>query len=79
MFISRRIIAVVKAGAASPGFCGDNGICISGGSGTSGGCGGCSPELPEIEKVQCGEYGVALVEPILLKLQKFVFNLVPLW
>jgi hypothetical protein len=29
-------------------------------------------------KLSCGGYGVALVEPILLKLQKLVFNLVPI-
>jgi hypothetical protein len=29
-------------------------------------------------KPQCGEYGVALIELILLKLQKLVFNLVPI-
>jgi len=62
---------------ASPDFCGDSGACLSGGSGTSGGCGDCSPEFPEIVKVECGEYGVALSKPILLKLQKLVFNLVP--
>jgi hypothetical protein len=29
--------------------------------------GDCSPELPEMCEMQCGEYGVALIEPILLK------------
>lgn len=77
MFISRRIIAGIEARALSPDFCGDNGGWASGGSGSSGGCGDCLPELPEIVKAYCGEYGVALIEPILLKLQKLVFNLVP--
>lgn len=67
VFISRRIITGIGAGAPSPGFCGDGGGWDSGGSGNSGGCGDCSPELPEIVKVQCGEYGVALIKPILLK------------
>lgn len=39
--------------------------------------GGCSPEFPEIVKVSCGGYGVALTEPVLFKLPKMVFNLVP--
>lgn len=78
LFISRRIIAGIEVGVASPGFCGGGGGRISGGSGNSGGSGGCSPELPESVKAWCGEYGVALVEPILLKLQKLVFNLVPI-
>ena len=37
----------------------------------------CSPELPESVKLSCGGCGVALIEPILLKLRKLVFNLVP--
>ena len=77
MFISRRIIAGNEAGAVSPDFCGDSGGRVSGGSGTSGGCGECSPEVPENVKWGCGGYGVELIEPILLKLQKLVFNLVP--
>ena len=77
-FISRLAIAGIVAGWLSPDFCGDSGGWISGSSGTSGGCGECSPELPENVKLSCGGYGVALVEPILLKLQKLVFNLVPI-
>ena len=77
LFISRRVIAGIEADAASPDFCGDSGGWISGGSGTSGGCGECSPEVPESVKLSSGGYGVALLEPILLKLQKLVFNLVP--
>ena len=64
-------------GWLSPDFCGDSGGRISGDSGSSGGSGECSPEVPENVKLACGEYGVALVESILLKLQKLVFNLVP--
>ncbi len=77
LFISRRVIAGIKTGAVSPDFCGDRGGWDFGSSGTSGGCGDCSPELPEIVKAYCGEYGVALIESILLKMQKLVFNLVP--
>lgn len=62
----------------SPGFCGDSGGHLSGDSGTSGGYGECLPEFPEIVKLECGEYGAALSKPILLKVQKSVFNLVPI-
>ena len=77
LFISHRVFAGIATGLASPDICGDSGGWFSGGSGTSGGREECSPEVPESVKLSCGGYGVALVEPILLKLEKLVFNLVP--